>query len=69
MAGDYRLSRSVNFHISKKMDENVFSGVSVFNLDNAGKLVERYPSAQSQLVCSYDPAGMSVRVVPGECDL
>lgn len=45
------------------MEENVFFAVSVFNIDNEGKLVQRYASGKCQIKCQYDPAGLSVRVV------
>ena len=49
-----------------KMDSRTFSAVTVFNIDNDGKLVDRYPGCKCQVTCSYDPSGLSVRIVPGE---
>lgn len=49
------------------MDSRTFSAVTVFNIDNAGKLVEKYPAdCKSQVTCSYDPSGLSIRILPGE---
>lgn len=48
------------------MDSKSFSAVTVFNIDNAGKLVDKYGGTKAQVICGYDPAGLSVRIVPGK---
>lgn len=48
------------------MDSKTYFAVTVFNIDNSGKLVDRYAGSKCQVICSYDPAGLSVRIVPGE---
>lgn len=48
------------------MDSRTYSAVTVFNIDNEGKLVDKYADCKSQVQVSYDPAGLSVRIVPGK---
>lgn len=49
------------------MDVKEYSSVTVYNIDNAGKLVDKYAGRKCQVRCSYDPAGLSVRIIPGKC--
>lgn len=49
------------------MDVKEYLSVVVYNIDNAGKLVDRYAGKKCEVRCSYDPAGLSVRIiVPGK---
>lgn len=48
------------------MDSRTFNGVTVFNIDQAGKLVDKYPECKAQITCTYDPSGISVRIAPGK---
>lgn len=51
------------------MDSKTFNSVTVFNIDNDGKLVNKYADNKCQITCTYDPSGISVRIiVPGKFD-
>lgn len=50
------------------MDSRTFSAVTLFNIDNEGKLVDKYPDNKCQITCTYDPSGISVRIIPGKCN-
>ncbi|XP_055705283.1 histone-arginine methyltransferase CARMER [Phlebotomus papatasi] len=43
---------------------DVLRAASVYNINSEGKLIERFKTPTIFVICSYDPQGLSVKIVP-----